>query len=64
MPRSDELVDIVKARLVESHLAELDRLADAKTPYAFRRKAWLRNQVQRLQFELGQYELAKPDEVA
>lgn len=59
MPRSDDLVDIVKFRLLERHFAELERLKPLKTPYSFRRQRYLDLQIQRLQFELGQYELTR-----
>lgn len=60
MPRSDELVDLVKFRLLESRTRELMMLGTLKTPYAFRRRRWLEAQIRQLQFALGQYELALP----
>ena len=57
MARSDELVEIVKVRKLESYQQQLTGLAPIKSHYYFRRRAWLEARIAELQYELGQYEL-------
>jgi len=53
----DDLKSLAQLNRLQSLEAELAHLPSRKTPWYFPRKRYLERQIERIQFELGQYTL-------